>query len=177
MNSGELYVEVRVCALQAGEDAALYEACGDATIPSETEAMPVDTVPVALPEDNITGIVPRLANVTDVSGGGCEGGPHRKPAFALKLEQRTDGCGEALTLHACDAACGGSTTTATPGAAAQQGGGSLPFKQENKLFLGGLAWETNEDGLRSYFGAFGAVLECMVRLESAAPTNSHPSGL
>ena len=124
-------------------------------------------------EDNTTGIAPRLANLTDVSSGGGEGGP----VFALKLEQPTGDCGEAINLQAYDAACGGSTTTATAGAAAQQGGDALPFKQENKLFLGGLAWETNEDGLRSYFGAFGAVLECMVRLESAAPTNSHPSGL
>ena len=32
----------------------------------------------------------------------------------------------------------------------------------NKLFLGGLAWETSEDGLREYFGKFGTVLDCMV---------------
>ena len=26
------------------------------------------------------------------------------------------------------------------------GAGGAPYKQENKLFLGGLAWETNEEG-------------------------------
>ena len=87
-------------------------------------------------EDNTTGIAPRLANLTDVSGGDGEGGP----VFALKLEQPTGGCGEAIKLQAYGSACGGSTTTPTAGAAAQQGGAPLPFKQENKLFLGGLAY-------------------------------------
>ena len=47
------------------------------------------------------------------------------------------------------------------------GGAAMPapaMKPENKLFLGGLAWETVEDAIRTYFSTFGTVADCMVRL-------------
>ena len=40
-----------------------------------------------------------------------------------------------------------------------------PYKQENKLFLGNLGWDTDEDGLKEYFAKFGTVLETMVLRE------------
>lgn len=31
-----------------------------------------------------------------------------------------------------------------------------------KLFIGGISWDTDEDRLRSYFGAYGEVVEAVI---------------
>nr|2RS2_A Chain A, RNA-binding protein Musashi homolog 1 [Mus musculus] len=31
-----------------------------------------------------------------------------------------------------------------------------------KMFIGGLSWQTTQEGLREYFGQFGEVKECLV---------------
>jgi RNA recognition motif-containing protein len=35
-------------------------------------------------------------------------------------------------------------------------------KQENKVFVGGLSWETTDQKLRAYFENYGSVLEAFV---------------
>lgn len=42
-----------------------------------------------------------------------------------------------------------------------------------KLFIGGLSWESNEDSLRSYFGAFGRVSDCVIMRDRHS---GHPRG-
>jgi heterogeneous nuclear ribonucleoprotein A1/A3 len=34
--------------------------------------------------------------------------------------------------------------------------------QSRKLFLGGLNYETTEDGLQSHFGQYGTIVDCVV---------------
>ena len=38
----------------------------------------------------------------------------------------------------------------------------IPPKDEGKMFVGGLNWETTDESLKSYFSQFGEVLECNV---------------
>jgi RNA recognition motif-containing protein len=42
-----------------------------------------------------------------------------------------------------------------------------------KLFIGGLSWESNEDSLRTYFGAFGRVSDCVIMRDRHS---GHPRG-
>ena len=48
------------------------------------------------------------------------------------------------------------------------GVGALPAKptddNKGKLFIGGLSWETTQDGLRQYFSSFGEVIDCVVMI-------------
>ena len=45
-----------------------------------------------------------------------------------------------------------------------------------KLFLGGLEWNTNEDGIRGYFSQFCTVVDCMVLRERENPSKSRGFG-
>lgn len=51
---------------------------------------------------------------------------------------------------------------------AEQGGGFLagkifiPAKDEGKMFIGGLNWETTDESMKNYFSQFGEVTECTV---------------
>lgn len=56
---------------------------------------------------------------------------------------------------------------------AEQGGGFLagkifiPAKDEGKMFIGGLNWETTDESMKNYFSQFGEVSECTVMRDSA----------
>nr|XP_023664333.1 RNA-binding protein Musashi homolog 1 isoform X7 [Paramormyrops kingsleyae] len=39
---------------------------------------------------------------------------------------------------------------------------SNPYQKEVKMFIGGLSWQTTQEGLKEYFCKFGEVKECMV---------------
>ncbi|KAF3145240.1 hypothetical protein TWF703_007824 [Orbilia oligospora] len=41
-------------------------------------------------------------------------------------------------------------------------GGSTAIKEDGKMFIGGLNWETTDESLRDYFSQFGEVSECTV---------------
>ncbi|KAF1919417.1 hypothetical protein BDU57DRAFT_512494 [Ampelomyces quisqualis] len=45
--------------------------------------------------------------------------------------------------------------------------GPINVKEDGKMFIGGLNWETTEDSLRDYFTQFGEVSECTVMRDSA----------
>ncbi|MGH0146167.1 UNVERIFIED_CONTAM: hypothetical protein FKN15_011570 [Acipenser sinensis] len=36
------------------------------------------------------------------------------------------------------------------------------YRQLGKMFIGGLSWQTTQEGLKEYFSKFGDVKECMV---------------
>nr|XP_032643560.1 RNA-binding protein Musashi homolog 1 isoform X7 [Chelonoidis abingdonii] len=40
--------------------------------------------------------------------------------------------------------------------------GSAPRREKSKMFIGGLSWQTTQEGLREYFSQFGEVKECLV---------------
>ncbi|KAB8345970.1 hypothetical protein FH972_023022 [Carpinus fangiana] len=40
--------------------------------------------------------------------------------------------------------------------------GTVGMKEDGKMFIGGLNWETDDNSLREYFSQFGEVLECTV---------------
>ncbi|KAJ2604801.1 hypothetical protein H4R99_001574 [Coemansia sp. RSA 1722] len=46
-------------------------------------------------------------------------------------------------------------------------------KDEGKLFVGGLSWETDEDKLRSYFSKYGNILDCTIMRD---PATNRPRG-
>ncbi|KAJ1826705.1 hypothetical protein LPJ56_002048 [Coemansia sp. RSA 2599] len=46
-------------------------------------------------------------------------------------------------------------------------------KDEGKLFVGGLSWETDEDKLRSYFSKYGNILDCTIMRD---PASGRPRG-
>lgn len=43
----------------------------------------------------------------------------------------------------------------------------IPPKDEGKMFIGGLNWETTDDSLRNYFNQFGEVIDCTVMRDNA----------
>jgi RNA-binding protein Musashi len=45
--------------------------------------------------------------------------------------------------------------------------GPINVKEDGKMFIGGLNWETTEDSLKGYFSQFGEVSECTVMRDSA----------
>ncbi|KAL5113676.1 hypothetical protein ACEQ8H_008429 [Pleosporales sp. CAS-2024a] len=45
--------------------------------------------------------------------------------------------------------------------------GPINVKEDGKMFIGGLNWETTEDSLKDYFSQFGEVSECTVMRDSA----------
>ncbi|CAI7990324.1 RNA-binding protein Musashi homolog 1, partial [Geodia barretti] len=50
--------------------------------------------------------------------------------------------------------------------------GSEPEEYEpNKIFVGGLSWNTTEENMRAYFSQFGAVTECVVMKDPFQPEN------
>ncbi|KAL4939648.1 hypothetical protein BDV06DRAFT_198426 [Aspergillus oleicola] len=53
---------------------------------------------------------------------------------------------------------------ATPGEPEPQGTG---IKEDGKMFIGGLNWETTDQSLKDYFSQFGEVQECTVMRDSA----------
>lgn len=38
---------------------------------------------------------------------------------------------------------------------------------QSKLFIGGISWDTNEDRLKEYFGAYGEVVEAVIMRDRA----------
>ncbi|XP_031983827.1 RNA-binding protein Musashi homolog 1 isoform X3 [Corvus cornix cornix] len=40
--------------------------------------------------------------------------------------------------------------------------GAAPRREKSKMFIGGLSWQTTQEGLREYFSQFGEVKECLV---------------
>uniref|UniRef100_A0A8V0ZJG6 RNA-binding protein Musashi homolog 1 n=1 Tax=Gallus gallus TaxID=9031 RepID=A0A8V0ZJG6_CHICK len=51
---------------------------------------------------------------------------------------------------------------ASAGCRRQQTGTSAPQLAPSKMFIGGLSWQTTQEGLREYFSQFGEVKECLV---------------
>lgn len=49
-----------------------------------------------------------------------------------------------------------------PGSATNTGNIYIPPKDEGKMFVGGLNWETTDESLKNYFSQFGEVLDCTV---------------
>jgi RNA-binding protein Musashi len=49
-----------------------------------------------------------------------------------------------------------------PGRATNTGNIYIPPKDEGKMFVGGLNWETTEESLKNYFSKFGEVVDCTV---------------
>ncbi|KAI1675838.1 RNA-binding protein (RRM domain) [Pyrenophora tritici-repentis] len=45
--------------------------------------------------------------------------------------------------------------------------GPINVKEDGKMFIGGLNWETTEESLKNYFSQFGEVSECTVMRDSA----------
>ncbi|CAN9198096.1 unnamed protein product [Alternaria alternata] len=45
--------------------------------------------------------------------------------------------------------------------------GPINVKEDGKMFIGGLNWETTEDSLKGYFSQFGEVSECTVMRDAA----------
>ncbi|KAF2835112.1 RNA-binding domain-containing protein [Patellaria atrata CBS 101060] len=45
--------------------------------------------------------------------------------------------------------------------------GPIGIKEDGKMFIGGLNWETTDQSLKDYFSQFGEVLECTVMRDSA----------
>lgn len=43
----------------------------------------------------------------------------------------------------------------------------IPPKDEGKMFIGGLNWETTDESMRNYFSQFGEVLDCTVMRDNA----------
>ena len=153
----------------------LYAGFGDSIVPKlddDKSEVPGSAAPAAAADAPL--LPPRMANVGD--DGSCaasDGGS--KPAFALKLEPPTGGCcggggGEMPSLlpsmsYDMPSCCGSTSFCGSSGAGDVPPSAPAPYKQENKLFLGNLGWETVEDGLRQYFGNLGTVLDCMVLRE------------
>lgn len=54
-----------------------------------------------------------------------------------------------------------------PGSATNTGNIYIPPKDEGKMFIGGLNWETTDESLKTYFSQFGDVLECTVMRDNA----------
>jgi RNA-binding protein Musashi len=44
-----------------------------------------------------------------------------------------------------------------------------PEYEPGKIFVGGLSWETNEEGMRKHFEQFGAVADCVVMRDAMQP--------
>ncbi|CAN6674859.1 nuclear polyadenylated RNA-binding protein 4 [Trichomonascus vanleenenianus] len=44
----------------------------------------------------------------------------------------------------------------------------IPPKDEGKMFIGGLNWETTDDSLKNYFSQFGEVVDCTVMRDNAS---------
>ncbi|KAJ5476216.1 hypothetical protein N7475_001945 [Penicillium sp. IBT 31633x] len=57
------------------------------------------------------------------------------------------------------------TTQAPPPAETESHGTGI--KEDGKMFIGGLNWETTDESLRGYFSQFGEVQECTVMRDSA----------
>ncbi|KAJ5972430.1 Nucleotide-binding alpha-beta plait [Penicillium vulpinum] len=57
------------------------------------------------------------------------------------------------------------TTQAPPPAETESHGTGI--KEDGKMFIGGLNWETTDESLRDYFSQFGEVQECTVMRDSA----------
>ncbi|PVI01744.1 RNA-binding domain-containing protein [Periconia macrospinosa] len=53
------------------------------------------------------------------------------------------------------------------GQGGDDGYGPINVKEDGKMFIGGLNWETTEDSLKGYFSQFGEVSECTVMRDSA----------
>uniref|UniRef100_A0A8C9FFA0 RRM domain-containing protein n=1 Tax=Pavo cristatus TaxID=9049 RepID=A0A8C9FFA0_PAVCR len=54
---------------------------------------------------------------------------------------------------------GASFAAGSSGAAAANSSGP---SRASKMFIGGLSWQTTQEGLREYFSQFGEVKECLV---------------
>ncbi|RKF59963.1 putative RNA-binding protein [Erysiphe neolycopersici] len=58
-----------------------------------------------------------------------------------------------------DCGCNGDDNFESPTANEAHGPG---IKEDGKMFIGGLNWETTDESLKEYFSQFGEVVECMV---------------
>lgn len=68
----------------------------------------------------------------------------------------------------------GLSTSANDLVPAHQGGGFMagkifiPAKDEGKMFIGGLNWETTDESMKNYFSRFGEVTECTVMRDNVS---------
>ncbi|KAJ2490656.1 hypothetical protein IWW37_002943 [Coemansia sp. RSA 2050] len=76
-------------------------------------------------------------------------------------------------VNAAELSAGAASSTSNVGANRGTYGASASVKDEGKLFVGGLSWETDEIKLRNYFSRYGNIVDCTIMRD---PMSSRPRG-
>ncbi|KAF2272198.1 RNA-binding domain-containing protein [Westerdykella ornata] len=139
--------------------ADLYE--GDDTVPTK----PSQPAPTAQPEPPAVSSAPpadKPSLTTPTTGDGGENGRQYAQDGAA-LGESTNAAG--TESHAAAPSHEGNNR---PYTSVEQDDdyGPINVKEDGKMFIGGLNWETTEQSLRDYFSQFGEVSECTVMRDS-----------
>ncbi|KAJ2765153.1 hypothetical protein GGI18_006277, partial [Coemansia linderi] len=75
--------------------------------------------------------------------------------------------------NAAELSAGAASSNGNVGSHRSTYGASASVKDEGKLFVGGLSWETDEIKLRNYFSRYGNIVDCTIMRD---PMSSRPRG-
>ncbi|KAJ2414213.1 Heteroproteinous nuclear ribonucleoprotein A1 [Coemansia sp. IMI 209128] len=76
-------------------------------------------------------------------------------------------------VNAAELSAGAASSNGNVGSHRSTYGASASVKDEGKLFVGGLSWETDEIKLRNYFSRYGNIVDCTIMRD---PMSSRPRG-
>lgn len=121
---------------------------------------PATTAPDTSEQQTATSADPRLAFAPPPAP---EGGSAPQPVAPPSEQQQQ----QAATAAAALAAANQQAAQHHISGGISTGNIYIPPKDEGKMFIGGLNWETTDDSLRNYFNQFGEVIDCTVMRDNA----------